>query len=263
MTNWHCITVISHEYQCILDNCPIDFLFESLFRLTRNISSLLVLCEENPHITSGFPSQSGNNVESIYMSLCHHYIKACLLGWPLALTTCLQSTWHVDIHIVWDVTWILAAFQPSRSLTCCMHALQTEPRKNTPSLLTISLTLTREIWHDVTRVSRHFRTLPTWFFVQKFAQDNNKGVIKALYYCPFPLVTDGFPSQMDSNIESISTSWLHHDIKACLSGWPLTLTVCFTQHMSCRYSHSMRCNMDPGSIPAAQDPDTLYAGITD
>ena len=71
------------------------------------------------------------------------------------------------------------------------------------------------------------------------------------------------PLQRDSNIESIYLSWCHHDIKACLSGWPLTLTVCFTQHISCRYSHSMRCNMDPGSIPAIQDPDMLYAGITD
>ena len=30
---------------------------------------------------------------------------------------------------------------------------------------------------------------------------------------------------MDSNIESISMSWLHDVIKACLSEWPLTLTV--------------------------------------
>ena len=41
-----------------------------------------------------------------------HISLSDLCPWLYALS----STWHVDIHIVWDVTWILAAFQDPDTL---------------------------------------------------------------------------------------------------------------------------------------------------
>ena len=59
------------------------FLFKSVVGLTTKKSSnsaLLALCEGTSTCHLWIPSQRDSNIESIYMSLCHHDIKACLSG---------------------------------------------------------------------------------------------------------------------------------------------------------------------------------------
>ena len=50
-----------------------------------------------------------------------------------------------------------------------------------------------------------------------FAASNIKENIKARHYWPFcegnPPVTDGFPSQRASNVESVSMAWCHHILR--------------------------------------------------
>ena len=72
------IAVMSHEHHGITDHHqPLECLFMSLFVLTSNRHqrlALLALCEGNPLLTSGFPSQRASNVESMSM-LWHHHEK--------------------------------------------------------------------------------------------------------------------------------------------------------------------------------------------
>ena len=69
------ITVTSHKCHGISNKQRLDFLFNSLFRLTttNKISALLVLCEGNLSVTGGFPTQRTNNVETISMWWCLHW----------------------------------------------------------------------------------------------------------------------------------------------------------------------------------------------
>ena len=50
----------------------INFLFNSLWSRKHQSSTLLALCEGNPLVSSGFPSQRASNMESISMSWRHH-----------------------------------------------------------------------------------------------------------------------------------------------------------------------------------------------
>ena len=43
-----------------------------LNQITHQSSILLTLCEGNPLVTGGFPSQRASNVESVSMSWSHH-----------------------------------------------------------------------------------------------------------------------------------------------------------------------------------------------
>ena len=69
------ITVTSHKCHGISNKQQLDFLFNSLFRLTttNKISALLVLCEGNLAVTGGFPTQRTNNAETISMWWCLHW----------------------------------------------------------------------------------------------------------------------------------------------------------------------------------------------
>ena len=51
-------------------NCPSPVTLTKLTRPARTCSTLLALCEGNPPITGGFPSQRASNTENISMSLC-------------------------------------------------------------------------------------------------------------------------------------------------------------------------------------------------
>ena len=54
---------------------PLECLIKSLFMLTSNRhqrSALLAICDGNPPVTGGFPSQRASNVESMSISWCHH-----------------------------------------------------------------------------------------------------------------------------------------------------------------------------------------------
>ena len=60
----------------------LDRVFSSLFRPTskqHQSSALLPLCEGNPPVTGGFPSQRASNEESVSMSWRHHgIVPTCL-----------------------------------------------------------------------------------------------------------------------------------------------------------------------------------------
>ena len=71
------ITAMSHEHHGVSNHWPLDCFFNSLFRVTSKKTSkplLLVLCEGNPPVTGGFPSQRASNMESVSM-LWHHHDK--------------------------------------------------------------------------------------------------------------------------------------------------------------------------------------------
>ena len=54
-------------------------------------SALLYLCEENPPLTSGFPSQGANNAESFSMSWCQHVHTQ---GASLLSSALTEWIWH-------------------------------------------------------------------------------------------------------------------------------------------------------------------------
>ena len=67
-------------------------------------SALQALCEENPLVTSGFPSQRANNVEIVSMSRWHHLSSSNMkyIGWKAfiqcgAITTLSKSS-HKTSH---------------------------------------------------------------------------------------------------------------------------------------------------------------------
>ena len=65
------ITMTSYECNCVSNHQQLNGLFSSLFRLTSNKTSkpaLLALCEGNPPVTGGFPSQRASGIDSISMT---------------------------------------------------------------------------------------------------------------------------------------------------------------------------------------------------
>ena len=75
-----------HECHVVSDKRQNYCLFNSLSRLTTQIkkSPLPVLCEENPPVTDGFPSQRASNAERVSISLrhpvytpVHHVVSVC------------------------------------------------------------------------------------------------------------------------------------------------------------------------------------------
>ena len=65
------ITVTSPQHHSISNHWQLNCLFYNLFRLTSKKTSkavLLALCEGNPPVTGGFPSQRASKMESISMS---------------------------------------------------------------------------------------------------------------------------------------------------------------------------------------------------
>ena len=72
---WWDITVTLHEHHGISDHQQLDCLFNSEIMLTSKGTSssvLLPLCEGNPLVTSGFPSQRATNAENVSISWHHH-----------------------------------------------------------------------------------------------------------------------------------------------------------------------------------------------
>ena len=69
MQNMCVITVLSYEYHGISNHWQCVCLFNSLLKPTKKYqrSLLLALCEGNPPVTGGFPSQRASNMESIFM----------------------------------------------------------------------------------------------------------------------------------------------------------------------------------------------------
>ena len=69
--NWRVSIIMkSYEWYYWQLNC----LFNSLYRLTKKtlkLCKLLALCEGNPLVTSGFPSQRASNIENFFMSWRH------------------------------------------------------------------------------------------------------------------------------------------------------------------------------------------------
>ena len=68
------ITVTSYERHGIFNYQHFDYLFNRLFRLTsKKISKpvSLALCERNPPVTGGFPSQRASNVKNAACVSCH------------------------------------------------------------------------------------------------------------------------------------------------------------------------------------------------
>ena len=62
--------VMSHKHHSVSDHQPPECLLNSLFELTskkHQSHTLLALCEGNPPVTGGFPSQRGSNARSISM----------------------------------------------------------------------------------------------------------------------------------------------------------------------------------------------------
>ena len=76
---------MSHECHGILNHWQFNCLLNSfLWMITKKHqnSVLLALCQENPPLTDGFPSQRANYVESISMLWCHHDLKSPgILSW--------------------------------------------------------------------------------------------------------------------------------------------------------------------------------------
>ena len=70
----HNDTLLLYEHHSILDHRYIDCLFNSFYGITASFT-LLALCEGNPLVTSGFPSQMTNDVESISMAWRLHDIQ--------------------------------------------------------------------------------------------------------------------------------------------------------------------------------------------
>ena len=69
------ITVTSHNLHGVSNHRPFVCLFSGLLRLTRKKNfkdALLALCEGNPPVTGGFPSERASNAESIFISWRHH-----------------------------------------------------------------------------------------------------------------------------------------------------------------------------------------------
>ena len=81
-----------------LAHCQLHCLFNSLLILTTYTSSVsLALCEGNPLVASGFPSQRAINVESISMSWRHHAIYfsvTCVEDGETLVKTC-NDCWLV------------------------------------------------------------------------------------------------------------------------------------------------------------------------
>ena len=80
------VVVMSHECHGISDNRQFNCMFSSLLWLTNNKNNnktqsltLLALCEGNPPVTGGFPSQRASNAEIFSISWCLH--DHCVVKW--------------------------------------------------------------------------------------------------------------------------------------------------------------------------------------
>ena len=76
------ITVTSHEHHSV-SNKKFHCLFSRLSRRTSKITSKLRvtgLCEGNPSVTGGFPSQRTNNAVNVSIPWCHHVTKHLRYG---------------------------------------------------------------------------------------------------------------------------------------------------------------------------------------
>ena len=77
---WRHMSTIASPFTCKILGCftpvhwPHDCLFKTMFRQTskqHQSPALLALCEGNPPVTGGFPSQRASNAESISISWSH------------------------------------------------------------------------------------------------------------------------------------------------------------------------------------------------
>ena len=69
------ITVTSRKHHGVSIHLELDCLFNRLFRLTsKKISkpASQVICERNPPVAGGFPSQGSSKAENISMTWCHY-----------------------------------------------------------------------------------------------------------------------------------------------------------------------------------------------
>ena len=105
------IIVTSHKCHTISNHQQIDSLFNRFFcwQQRKHESSLLqALCDRNPQITSGFPSQRASNAESFSMSSCYPVPSGC---WEN-----LVHKWLCHIIALWG--WFSRDMLP---VTCCKH----------------------------------------------------------------------------------------------------------------------------------------------
>ena len=71
-----------------------DCLFNRLFGLTSTSKpASLALCEGNPPVTDGFPSQRPNNAENFSMAGCHHILRI-----PIYRKNVFFWTWVLGCH---------------------------------------------------------------------------------------------------------------------------------------------------------------------
>ena len=91
-----CIIGTSHECHDILNHWQLQCLFNSLLMQTSKETSkvvLLVLCEGNPQVTGGFPSQRAGNVESVSMSFLSSCGQDYLMGHMALLAIAVTLNW--------------------------------------------------------------------------------------------------------------------------------------------------------------------------
>ena len=97
-----------NERDCVSNHQPHDCLLNRLFRRrSKKISKLRVtgLCEGNPVVTGGFPSQRASNAEKASIWWCHHgdyepvnnnETNGLPISPALSITVCIRTVTHIS-----------------------------------------------------------------------------------------------------------------------------------------------------------------------
>ena len=101
-----------YQFDCLFNNLKIS-------KLCISGPALLALCDGNPLVTGGFPSQRASNMGSVSMSWRHHVlpilspVSTLVLQGQLHDVTKRQLISHLDWQLWWSLTFLAINLHPS------------------------------------------------------------------------------------------------------------------------------------------------------
>ena len=101
-------------------------------RRSKKTSKLRVtgLCEGNPPVTGGFPSQRASNAENVYISWCHHVLRVIC-----RILTVLYWACNTNANVILCTVGVLCS-EPSIDCVGWFHQWQTESQGHVDILYT-------------------------------------------------------------------------------------------------------------------------------
>ena len=201
MHPFHSLWWRQNEREGVSNHRHLDCLLNCLFRCrSKKASKLHVtgLCEGNPPMTGGFPSQRASNMENVSIWLHHHAgwkIKISHEYWCVHHTCVIEKTFYCNLiinrlfrsmcdNIILQVNSFYQSSIPSTENTIIWWSRPWMAVGQEASQSSHAVTLPGN-FNKVTWASWYWKLMANWQFVQQFVQSCNNKNIKTHITSPF------------------------------------------------------------------------------